>query len=147
MFQQPTSHSDLLDCDVGEIDSHSLNQSLNHINRVVAKISFGKILLYPENNQIHSKPKEADGDLKEVPLEMVSNLDSSRIRFINNLVSIWQLVVKKFPLVTTSSAKGKSIDGSTLYKYLEVFILNCIFEITTELHDGLVQLQRVPFLG
>ena len=57
MFQQPTSHSDLLDCDVGEIDSHSLNQSLNHINRVVAKISFGKILLYLENNQIHSKAK------------------------------------------------------------------------------------------
>ena len=141
------SHSDLLDCDVGEIDSHSLNQSLNHINRVVAKISFGKILLYPENNQIHSKPKEADGDLKEVPFEMVSNLDSSRMRFINNLVSIWELVVKKFPLVTNSSAKGKSIDSSTLYKYLEVFILNCIFEITTELHDGLVQLQCVPFLG
>ena len=93
------------------------------------------------------EPKEADGDLKEVPLEKVSNLYSSRMWFINNLVSIWQLVVKKFPLVTTSSAKGKSIDGSTLYKYLEVFILNCIFEITTELHDGLVQLQRVPFLG
>ena len=146
IFQQSTSQNDLLDCDVGEMDSHSLNQSLNHINRVVAKISFGKILLYLENSQIHSKPKEADGNLKEVPLEMVSNLESSRMRFINNLVSIWQFVVKKFPLVTNSSAKGKSIDSSTLYKYLEVFILNCIFEITTELHDGLVQLQCVPFL-
>jgi nucleolar pre-ribosomal-associated protein 1 len=146
LFPQSTSHDDLLDCDVDQMDSHSLNQSLNHINRVVAKINFSKILLFLENNQIHSLLKEADDNLKEVPLEMGSNLDSSRTWFINNLVSIWQLVVKKFPLVTNISAKGKSIDSSTLYKYLEVFILNSIFEITKEMHDGLVQLQFIPFL-
>ncbi|KAK7819122.1 hypothetical protein CFP56_040672 [Quercus suber] len=121
LIPQSTSQKDLLDCDVVQIDFHSLNQSLNPVNRVVAKMSF--------SNRIHSLPKEADGDVKGIPLEMGSNLELSRMRFINNMPV-------NFPLVTNCSAKGKSIDSTTQYKYLEVFILNSFFKITTEMHDG-----------
>ncbi|KAK7860479.1 hypothetical protein CFP56_036661 [Quercus suber] len=89
-------------------------------------------------NRIHSLPKEVDGDVKGVPLEMGSNLDLSRMRFINNMPM-------NFPLVNNSSAKGKSIDSSTQYKYLEVFILNiCPFLeqlIRSALYIGLRILQ------
>ncbi|XP_059441149.1 uncharacterized protein LOC132173627 isoform X2 [Corylus avellana] len=146
IFPRSNAHDELLDCDVGEMDSHSLNQSLNHINRVVAKISFCRILLFMENNQIMPLPKETKGDLKEVSLERGSNSESSRMRFMNILVSSWQWITKKLPLISDSSAKEKRIDSSTLYKHLGVFILKSIFELTAEMHDGLVQLQSVPFL-
>lgn len=146
IFPRSNAHDELLDCDVGEMDSHSFNQSLNHINRVVAKISFCRILLFMENNQIMPLPKETKGDLKEVSLEIGSNSESSRMRFMNILVSIWQWIIKKLPLLSDSSAKEKRIDSSTLYKHLGVFILKSIFELTAKMHDGLVQLQSVPFL-
>ena len=91
-----------------------------------------------KNSWIHSLPKEADGDVKGVPLEMGSNLDLVKNAIYKQYASGWQLVVKNFPLVTNSSAKGKSIDSSTQYKYLKSFILNSIFKITTEMHDSLV---------
>nr|POE84371.1 hypothetical protein CFP56_67226 [Quercus suber] len=61
-----------------------LKISARSIGFCIAAGAFKTLSSYTEQ-QIHSKPKEADGDLKEVPLEMVSNLDSSRMRFINNL--------------------------------------------------------------
>ena len=108
-------------------------------------MSFGKILLFLENNQIHTLPKEADGDVKEVPLEMGSNLDLSRMWFTNNLVSGWQLAVNKFPLVTNSSARRETIDGSNPLQ-MEVFILNSIFKIITVMHDGLAIDQISSFI-
>jgi nucleolar pre-ribosomal-associated protein 1 len=146
IFPRFNAHAELLDCDVGDMDSHSLNQLLNHINRVVANISFCRILLFMENNQITPLPKETKGDLKEVSLEIGSNSESSRMQFMNILVSIWQWIIKKLSLVSDSSAKEKRTDSSSLYKHLGDFILKSTFELTAEMHDGLVQLQYVPFL-
>ncbi|XP_035543314.1 uncharacterized protein LOC108983821 isoform X4 [Juglans regia] len=144
LFPHSTAQDELLDWVIGEMDSRSLNQSLNHMNRVIAKLSLCRILLFTKNNQMLSLQKEAGGDLKEGSLEMGSNSDASRMRFINILVSIWQWIVKKLPILSDSCAKEKSTDS--LCRYLEVFILESIFELTKEMHDDLVQLQSVPFL-
>ncbi|KAK9268493.1 hypothetical protein L1049_000245 [Liquidambar formosana] len=140
-------HDGLLDCDVSELDSYSFNQSLNFINRVVAKISFCRVLLFLEDNYFQSLPKEADGDLKEIPSEKGSNREHlSRMQFMNILVNTWQLIVKKFPSSSGESGKENSTDCLRLFKYLEVFILRSVVELTTEMRDVLVQLQSIPFL-
>ncbi|XP_042949109.1 uncharacterized protein LOC122281567 isoform X5 [Carya illinoinensis] len=146
LFPHSTAQDELLDWVIGEMDSSSLNQSLNHMNRIIAKLSLCRILLFPKNYQMPSLQKEAGGDLKEGSLEMGSNSDASRMRFINILVSIWQWIVKKFPILSDSCAKEKSTDSSMLCRYLEVFILESIFELTKEMHGDLVRLQSVPFL-
>ena len=78
--------------------------SFNIINHVVAKISLCKRLLFHD---------EEGGDLKEVALEMQSNLKASRIHFINVLVNIWQLIVQKFSLSSDQSGTGKSTSTFT----------------------------------
>lgn len=139
-------HDELIECDVGELASYSINQSLNLINRVVAKISFCRMLLVPNGNQVQSQPKEADGSSKDDPQEMEFNReDSSRIQFINILVSTWQLIVRKVPFVS-DSANGKSADCTAMYKCLEAFILRSILELTKEMQNYLIQLESIPFL-
>ncbi|CAI8603354.1 unnamed protein product [Vicia faba] len=97
-------HDELMDCHSQCIDNYSLCQSFNIINHVVAKISLCKRLLFHD---------EEGGDLKEVALEMQSNLKASRIHFINVLVKIWQLVVQKFSLSSDQSGTGKSTSTFT----------------------------------
>ena len=97
-------HDELMDCHSQCIDSYSLCQSINIINHVVAKISLCKRLLFHD---------EEGGDLKEVALEMQSNLKASRIHFINVLVNIWQLIVQKFSLSSDQSGTGKSTSTFT----------------------------------
>ncbi|KAJ1441363.1 Nucleolar pre-ribosomal-associated protein 1, N-terminal [Sesbania bispinosa] len=131
------SHDELLDCDSQVIDNYSLHQSLNIINRVVAKISLCKILLFHE---------EAGGDLKDVAVEMQSKLEASKIHFINILVDIWQFIVKKFSLASDQTGTGKSANISLLYNHLEVFVLKNILELAVEMQNDLIQLQSIPFI-
>ncbi|CAL5434617.1 unnamed protein product [Camellia sinensis] len=122
------AHDTILDCDVSEIDAYSLNQSLNLVNRVVAKIYFCRMLLFQNDNQIQSLPGE-DGNMKEIHSEVRSNKeDSSRIRFMNILVWTWQLIAKKFP--SKSEDSGKVIGTNYfLFMFLEAFILRNILDI------------------
>ncbi|KAJ1407906.1 Nucleolar pre-ribosomal-associated protein 1, N-terminal [Sesbania bispinosa] len=131
------SHDELLDCDSQVIDNYSLHQSLNIINRVVAKISLCKMLLFHE---------EAGGDLKDVAVEMQSKLEASKIHFINILVDIWQFIVKKFSLASDQTGTGKSANISLLYNHLEVFVLKNILELAVEMQNDLIQLQSIPFI-
>ncbi|KAL5804145.1 hypothetical protein ACOSQ3_030945 [Xanthoceras sorbifolium] len=141
------THNELLDCDVNEIKFNLVNQSLNFINRVVAKISLCRMLLFPEDNQVESLPKEADGGSKELALESGSDGQySSRMRFMNILVGTWQWMVKQLPSVYDGSRERMNRDSLRLYKFLEVFLLRNILEITKRMLDNLIQLQSVPFL-
>lgn len=147
IFTHATTHDELIDCDVGDVASYSLNQLLNLINRVVAKISFCRMLLFPNSNQVQSVLKEADGDLKNVSWKMGSHgEDSSRMQFIDILVRTWQWIVKKVPLVSDSSANRKITDSVSIYRYLEAFILRSILELTLKMRDYLAQLESIPFL-
>lgn len=150
LFDSLFPHSDVLDrlleCEVTELDSYSPCQSLNLINRVVAKISFCRMLLFLEDNCVQPLAKEADGDSKEIPLEVGSNRQGSlRMQFMNILVSSWQLIVKKFPSISVDSEKENSTDNLQ-FRFLEVFILRSIVESITEMRNDLVQLQSIHFL-
>lgn len=144
----PCSAEDgMLDCDVGEIDSYSLNHSFNVVNRVVAKISLCRILLFPGDCQIKCLPKESDEAVENIPLEIGRNReDSSRIQLINILVNTWQKIVEKFSHVSGNSGKVKNPDCLPLIKFLEIFILRNVFELVTKMHSSLIQLYSLPFL-
>ena len=145
IFPLSAAHDELVDCDFDEIDSYSLKHSLNLINRVIAKISFCKMLLFPNRDQIQSLRNKEGGVLKDIPLEMESTReDGSRMRFINILVGIWQLIVKKLPSVSVGFQKSK--DVLSLFRYLEAIILRSILELTTDIHCALIQLESIPFL-
>ncbi|XP_021667302.2 uncharacterized protein LOC110655333 isoform X2 [Hevea brasiliensis] len=140
------AHDQLLDCDVDETEFYSLSQSLNLINRVVAKISLCRMMLFPVDNHILS-PKEADGNSKSISLDMLSNKEGqSRMLFIKILVSTWRCLVKKFPSVSNGSRGEKSSGCLQLFRYLELFILRTVLELTTEMRGDLVHLQAIPFL-
>ncbi|KAI4306089.1 hypothetical protein L6164_029398 [Bauhinia variegata] len=132
-----TSCDDLLDCDSGEIDNYSLHQSLNIINRVIAKISLCRMLLFPG---------EANRDSKDVPSEVENKMEATRIQFICIVVTIWQFIVKKFSLASDQSGTGKCTNILLLYNRLEVFLLRSILELIAEMCDDLIQLQSIPFL-
>ncbi|XP_020230562.1 uncharacterized protein LOC109811280 isoform X1 [Cajanus cajan] len=131
------THDDLMDCDSQVIDSYSMCQSLNIINRVVAKISLCRILLFYD---------EAGGNLKDISGKIQIKLGTSRIRFINILVDIWQLIVKKFSLASDQSRSAKGTNISLLYNHLEGFLLKGIHELAVEMHDDLIQLKSISFL-
>ncbi|KAJ0045378.1 hypothetical protein Pint_04163 [Pistacia integerrima] len=147
IFPCSGAHNELLDCDVNELKFNSVDETLNLINRVVAKISLSRMLLFPEDNQVSSLRMEVDESSKEFSIKPgYDEQKSSRMRFMNILLGTWQWMVKKLPPVSDSSRKKKSGDCLLLYKYLEVFILKSILELTTMMLDGLIEMQSLPFL-
>ncbi|KAM6556253.1 hypothetical protein CsatB_003272 [Cannabis sativa] len=145
IFLDSFEREELMDCDFAEIDSYSLGDSLNFIIRVIAKISFGRMLLFPICNQSQLLPLEESGVLKDIQMEMGPTRDeSSKMYFINILVGIWQLIVKKFSSVSYSGQKSTYV--LPLYGYLEAFILRSILELTKDMHETLIQLESIPFL-
>ncbi|XP_043690978.1 uncharacterized protein LOC122641755 isoform X2 [Telopea speciosissima] len=136
-------HDDLLDCDTSEINLCSLNQLLNLINRIVAKISFSRVLLFPEDNVIQSLPTKADGDLKELTLGRVSKKeDRQRLRFLNILVNTWHRIVR----ITNNCETSNGTESLQLVKFLEAFVLRSIFQFTEKMQSTLIQLHSLPFL-
>ncbi|KAL2465102.1 Ribosome 60S biogenesis N-terminal [Abeliophyllum distichum] len=132
-----SANDDLLDCDHGQIEFDSLKQSLNFVNRAVAKIKFCRMLLFPDYNQHQSWLH--NGQTKMNPLEVTSDvLDKSRFRFISLLIHSWKLLVKKFPGDIDHS---KQLDGKniSLFRFLEVFILRTILDLTASMHDCLIR--------
>uniref|UniRef100_A0A6N2KLH1 URB1 C-terminal domain-containing protein n=1 Tax=Salix viminalis TaxID=40686 RepID=A0A6N2KLH1_SALVM len=141
------THVELLDCEVGEMEFCSHNQSLNLVNRVVGKISFCRMLLFPKDNQTVSLQKEAVENLKEAFLEKVSNKErQSRMRLLKILADTWQFMVKKFPSVSNGSTKEKISNCLQVYRYLELFIFRTIFELAMEMREDLILLESVPFV-
>ncbi|KAK4258228.1 hypothetical protein QN277_007700 [Acacia crassicarpa] len=137
IYPNSASNDELLDCNCQVIDCYSLQQSLNIINRIIAKISLCKILLFDG---------KVDVDLKVVSSEMGSKIETSRIRFINILVDVWHFFVMKFSLASDQSVTRESRNISSLYNYLEVFVLRNILELVVEMRDDLIQLESIPFL-
>ncbi|XP_058204610.1 uncharacterized protein LOC131318694 isoform X1 [Rhododendron vialii] len=128
------ANEDLLDCDVKEIDAYSLDQSLNLVNRVVAKIYLCRMLLLPKSNQIRSSPKEDGNNTKEIYSEVGSNKEySSRVRFMNILVHTWHIIVRKFP--SNSDDPEKLTGKNYVFRFLEVFISRNILELTREIRN------------
>ncbi|XVE52806.1 hypothetical protein DITRI_Ditri02bG0153700 [Diplodiscus trichospermus] len=149
IFACSATHEELLDCDVIEMDLNSVNKSLNHINKVVAKISLCRMLLFLEDEKVLFLPKEADEGFKGISLTSGSNkVDLSRMHFMDALVAAWQWIVKKLPLIPECSTSiiANSGDCLCLYRCLEFFILRSILQLTGKMQSYLIQLQSIPFV-
>ncbi|CAI0379864.1 unnamed protein product [Linum tenue] len=137
----------LLDCDIHEIELYSVGESLNLINRVLGKISFFSLLLFPKDDQVVSLAKESNGNAKEVSLEKFSEKESkARIKFMGMLVGTWCRMVKKFPPSADVSEKERPKNCLLLYRFLEICILRTILQLAMEMNGVLIQLESIPFL-
>ncbi|KAE8719932.1 DEAD-box ATP-dependent RNA helicase 32 [Hibiscus syriacus] len=148
LFACSVTHGELIDCDA-EMDFNSVNKSMNHINKVIAKISFCKLLLFPEDDKVLFMAKKTGEGLKETSLIPGSKkVDSVRMHFMNALVGAWQWMVKKLPLVPehSTSILASNRDCQGLYRCSEVFILRNILQLTRKMHSYLIQLQSIPFV-
>lgn len=141
------TNDELLDCDVTEMKFYSVNQWLNLLNKVVAKISLCRMLLFPEDSDVESFSTEATSDSKVVPLELGSDeLYPSRMQLMNLIVGTWQWVIKKIPSKSDGPRQKMRSSSLRLYKFLEAYLLRNIFELTERMLDNLIQLQSISFL-
>ncbi|KAF6168052.1 hypothetical protein GIB67_011437 [Kingdonia uniflora] len=125
-------NDDLFGCKLSEINVCSHNDSLNIINKVIAKISFSKILLSPEEITRGGEGSESEGHAK--------------MRFISILVKNLHNLAKNIPLLNDSSEKVKSTEVLLLFRHLEVLILENIVELSKEAEKHLTELPSLPFL-
>ncbi|KAL9254329.1 Nucleolar pre-ribosomal-associated protein 1-like protein [Drosera capensis] len=135
--------SELLDFNMKEKHARSVHKSLDSVNRTVAMISLSKILLFPSScqNQFHPEEKQDDDGQ---PDALLIRERSSRLRFIDSLVSIWRSIAEEIPSACGTSLKKNK--GMLFFNFLEVFILRSINRLIMEMHDALVQLDSLPFL-
>lgn len=134
--------SDLLDFDLTQDGSYSVEETLNVVNRTVAKIRLCRTLLFPEKGKFPCLLKK-NADV--ISSEYCSILDLARLRLLNLLVQSWQLIVKRCSLKVVDS-RHMEAGSCSLFRYLEVYILKNLMEITTEMHDCLLKLDSLPFV-
>ncbi|RZC57613.1 hypothetical protein C5167_004919 [Papaver somniferum] len=137
VYPLPSAPDELLECNVSEINNFSISESLKSIIRVIAKISFSRLLLFPDDSFVKSFKTEAGGGLQE--------MGSSKLSFLKILVRNWKSIVKRFPLVAGKSKDSMSTPCSLLFRHLEVFILRNIAELSMEMQAQLVQLDSFSF--
>ncbi|XP_008458089.1 uncharacterized protein LOC103497624 isoform X3 [Cucumis melo] len=143
IFPASCSTDEVLGFEVDELDSYSPNQVFNFLSKVVSKISFCRVLLFPEGCGIQSLPRE-DESTEHSSARRSNNEESSRLQYLNTLVGIWQWIVKRFVFI--SDIYEKERDNSRLFRYLELFLLNNILDLSREMHGALVKLPSIPFL-
>ncbi|XP_059294589.1 uncharacterized protein LOC132047580 [Lycium ferocissimum] len=134
--------SDLLEFDLSQDGAYSVEESLNVVNRTVAKIRLCRTLLFPEKRKFPSLLKK---NAEVIASEDCSILDLAKIRLLNLLVQSWQLIVKRCSL-NVVDFRQMEVGSCSLFRYLEVYILRNVMEITTEMHDCLLNLDSLPFV-
>ncbi|XP_055805226.1 uncharacterized protein LOC129874030 isoform X2 [Solanum dulcamara] len=134
--------SDLLEFDLTQDGAYSVEESLNFVNKTVAKIRLCRTLLFPEKRKFPSLLKK---NTEVIASEDCSILDLARIRLLNLLVQSWQLIVKKCSL-NVVNFRQMEVGSCSLFRYLEVYILKNVTEITREMHDCLLNLDSLSFV-
>ncbi|KAH0771918.1 hypothetical protein KY290_015899 [Solanum tuberosum] len=134
--------SDLLEFDLTQDGSYSVEESLNVVNRTVAKIRLCSALLFPEKGKFPSLLKK---NAEVIASEDCPILDLTRIRFLNLLVQSWQLIVKRCSL-NVVDFRQMEVGSCSIFRYLEVYILKNVTEITREMHGCLLNLESLPFV-
>ncbi|GFQ04880.1 nucleolar pre-ribosomal-associated protein 1 [Phtheirospermum japonicum] len=139
----PSTAGDIFDYFGGETEPHSLERPLEFVNRVVAKINFCRMILFSDHN--HSYLQLDNGDKKIIPPQVTSDIEKLRTRLLMMLIKSWKFIVKKFQYNNDYSG---DIDGQnlSLFRFLEVFVMNNILELTTEMQDCLTKLDSLPFI-
>ncbi|KAL6552782.1 hypothetical protein OROHE_008146 [Orobanche hederae] len=139
----PSNADDIFDYLHGETGLCSLRRPLEFVNRVVAKINFCRMLLFSHHN--HNHPQLDNRDEKTISPQVTSDIEKLRGRLLRLLVNSWKLIVQKFQYSNNYSG---DIDGHKLsiFRFLEVFVMNNILELTTRMHDCLTKLDSLPFI-
>ncbi|KNA12925.1 hypothetical protein SOVF_121720 [Spinacia oleracea] len=136
---------DFMDSNIKDIDSFSVEQLTNLINRVVAKISLCLVLVFSEGNSEGQKCLTSEAhDIEEESFGGSNSEDSFRVRFLDMLVCVWQHVVKKVP--SPSDNSGLKTPICLLLRSLEMFTLRCIFRLVVNMHSILLQMDSLPFI-
>ncbi|XP_021758900.1 uncharacterized protein LOC110723822 [Chenopodium quinoa] len=133
---------DFMDFDVRDIDSYSVGQLTNLINRVFAKISLCLVLLFPEGGK-----KCLTNETLDVERESCvgsNSEDSLGLRFLDMLICVWQLVVKKNP--SAFDNPGLKTPICLLLRSLEMFTLRCIYKLIINMHSILIQMNSLSFI-
>ncbi|KAL1553203.1 diphosphoinositol-polyphosphate diphosphatase [Salvia divinorum] len=139
----PSTTDHIVDDFCGKTGGRSLMKSLDFVNRVVAKINLCRVLLFTEHTQIKT---QVDNGEKEVDFPKVTfNMATSQIHFLKMLINSWILIVKKFQekIDYIGNADG---DKLPVIRFLEVFVMNNVLELTTDMHDSLIELDSHPFI-
>ncbi|KAH6784179.1 hypothetical protein C2S52_009138 [Perilla frutescens var. hirtella] len=139
----PSTADNIVDDFCDETGICSLKKPLDFVNRVVAKINLCRVLLFTEYTQ--NKPQLENKDKKVISQQVTSDTVTSRIRFLVMLINSWILIVKKFQEKIDYSG---NIDGDKLplFRFLEVFVMNNILELTIDMQDSLIKLDSLPFI-
>lgn len=127
------ANDNLFDIDVNDINVCSFRESVNLINRIMAKIYFCRMLLFPKDNLVKPLLMVEEGNSEEIMSKVVLLEDSLMMRFIGVLISTLHKMVRRFPLVIDDSLRLRSGDFSHLFRYLEIFILRNICEVSVKL--------------
>ncbi|KAL5730801.1 diphosphoinositol-polyphosphate diphosphatase [Ranunculus cassubicifolius] len=142
----PDMDDNFMDLDDNEIDTSSLSQSLNFINRVIAKISLCRMLLFPKNSLARFLQTEENGNPEDISSVLSFEECAAVVRLIDILVRALHKIVKRFPLVINDSVGMPITDCSQLFRHLELFILRNIFELSVEIEGHTTQMSTVTFV-
>ncbi|XP_047968873.1 uncharacterized protein LOC125212686 [Salvia hispanica] len=135
----PSTTDHIVDDFCGKTGGRSLLKPLDFVNRVVAKINLCRVLLFTEHTQVDNGEKKVDSP------KVTINMATSRIHFLKILINSWILIVKKFQ---DNIDYIGNVDGDKLsvFRFLEVFVMNNVLELTTDMHDSLIELDSHPFI-
>lgn len=139
----PSTADNIIDDFYGETGGRSLKNPLDFVNRVVAKINLCRMLLFAEHTQI--KTQVDNGDKNVDSPQVNSDMATSRIQFLKILINSWILIVKKS---RENIDYIGNVDGEKLplFRFLEVFVLNNVLDLTKDMHDSLIELDSHPFI-
>ncbi|XP_042000760.1 uncharacterized protein LOC121750309 isoform X2 [Salvia splendens] len=135
----PSTTDHIVDDFCGKTGGRSLLKPLDFVNRVVAKINLCRVLLFTEHTQVDNGEKKVDSP------KVTFNMATSKIHFLKMLINSWILIVKKFQ---DNIDYIRNIDGDKLsvFRFLEVFVMNNVLELTADMHDSLIELDSHPFI-
>ncbi|CAE5993003.1 unnamed protein product [Arabidopsis arenosa] len=142
MFPHASAGKEMFDYEIKEMDAQSVHYMFNVAIRVVAKVEFSRICLFPEDSSICHFKSQAVSCAKESSPEM----GSCRESLLNALVESWPCVVKRSDGYFKGNSERKQDKCWFLCKSLENFILRSILKILKYMCEELVNLDSLPFL-
>ncbi|EFH70229.1 hypothetical protein ARALYDRAFT_336756 [Arabidopsis lyrata subsp. lyrata] len=142
MFPHASAGKEMFDYEIKEMDAQSVHYMFNVAIRVVAKVEFSRICLFPEDSSICHFKSQAVSCARESFPEM----GSCRESLLNALVESWPCVVKRSDGYFKGNSERKQDKCWFLCKSLENFILRSIRKILKYMCEELINLDSLPFL-
>lgn len=144
LFDCGGPNDQLLDFNVNEIDPLSSEDSINIINRAMAKISFAQLLLFSPRTLSHFPLIHVDEVSERSSGKTSSSMNAAKLRFLNILVHSLNNLVRRFPW---NLEHINDTDVTYMFRFLEVHILGIIVQLSNDIKSFLIQLPTISFLN